>query len=358
MPNAQQVDLIRKGAQVWNAWRKEHSNIWVDLTQSDLTGVDLYGARLEHASLGGANLRNADLRSAQMPDAWLVEADMQDARLDCANLRGCCLYKADLTNADLRKASLYEADLRYAILTGANLDNALLEHARLVGTDLRGANLNGCGVYGISAWDLRLNDQTRQLNLVITPRDQPTITVDNLKVAQFVYLILNNAEIRGVIDTITSKAVLILGRFSPERKTVLESVRAAIRECGYAPILFDFNPSARRDLTETIQLLANIVKFVVADLTDAKSIPQELAAIVPTLPSVPVQPILLASQREYAMFEHWQIFPWVLPVFEYNDLDHLMANVHELVIKRAEGHLQRLRALKLSSQKQVTNPSC
>ena len=41
--------------------------------------------------------------------------------------------------------------------------------------------------------------------------------LDNLKVAQFVYLLLNNAEIRDVIDTITSKVVLILGRHALER---------------------------------------------------------------------------------------------------------------------------------------------
>ena len=36
--------------------------------------------------------------------------------------------------------------------------------------------------------------------------------------AQFVYLLLNNAKIRDVIDTVTAKAVLILGRFKGERK--------------------------------------------------------------------------------------------------------------------------------------------
>ena len=64
-----------------------------------------------------------------------------------------------------------------------------------------------CSIYGISAWDVQL-DGAKQLNLTITPDDQPTITVDNLKIAQFIYLLLNNAEIRDVINTLTTKSVL------------------------------------------------------------------------------------------------------------------------------------------------------
>ena len=53
---------------------------------------------------------------------------------------------------------------------------------------------------------------------MITPEDQSAIQMDNLEVAQFVYLLLNNERIRHVIDTITSKVVLILGRFTDQRK--------------------------------------------------------------------------------------------------------------------------------------------
>jgi hypothetical protein len=52
--------------------------------------------------------------------------------------------------------------------------------------------------------------------------------VDNIKVAQFIYLLLNNEEVRNVIDTITSKAVLILGRFSDDRKPILNALRDAL----------------------------------------------------------------------------------------------------------------------------------
>ena len=83
-----------------------------------------------------------------------------------------------------------------------------------------------------------------------------------------------------VIDTITSKAVLILGRFTEERKAVLDALREELRKRDYLPILFDFDVPATRDITETISLLARMARFVVADITDAKSIPQELAVIV------------------------------------------------------------------------------
>ena len=58
------------------------------------------------------------------------------------------------------------------------------------------------------------------------------------------------------------------------------------------------------------------------------------------LPSVPVQPLLLASQREYGMFEHFKRFPWVLPAFEYEGGDHVIASLNSHVIGPAEAKEQ------------------
>jgi hypothetical protein len=88
----------------------------------------------------------------------------------------------------------------------------------LIRTDFSHADLTGSSIYGITAWDVKLTNDTRQEDLIIAPPGEPVITVDNIKVAQFIYLLRNNEEVRGVVDTITSKAVLILGRFTPERK--------------------------------------------------------------------------------------------------------------------------------------------
>jgi hypothetical protein len=99
----------------------------------------------------------------------------------------------------------------------------------LIGTDLCGANHSGSSIYGIAAWDVKLTSDTRQENLIITPPSEPAITVDNIKVAQFIYLLINNKEVRHVIDAITSKAVLILGPFTPERKIILDRQREELR---------------------------------------------------------------------------------------------------------------------------------
>jgi hypothetical protein len=157
-----------------------------------------------------------------------------------------------------------------------------------------------------------------------------------------VYLLLSSAKIRQTIDTITAKVVLILGRFTPERLSILESIREGLRNRGYLPMLFDFAGPMSRDLTETISTLAHLARFVIADLTDARSIPQELMAIAPNLPSVPVQPLLAAGNTEYGMFEHFRRYPWVLDVVAYPDEETLIRLLDKKVIAPAGAMTQSI----------------
>jgi hypothetical protein len=226
---------------------------------------------------------------------------------------------------------LSEADLRSVGLRGANLT-----YASLADADIRNADLTGCRIYGVSAWGLELSDQTSQRDLVITKDDEPEITVDNIEVAQFIYLMLNNQKVREIIDTITSKVVLILGRFTDERKKVLEALRDELRKRNYLPILFDFEKSASLTTVETITLLARMARFVIADISDAKSILQELQAIVPDLPSVPVQPVIIASQEEPGMFDFFRRYPWFLKVHRYDTPTKLLAELGNRVIEPSE----------------------
>jgi hypothetical protein len=155
-------------------------------------------------------------------------------------------------------------------------------------------------------------------------------------------LLLNNSKIRDVIDTIARKAVLILGRFTPERKAVLDALRDALRTQGYVPILFDFDKPANRDLTETVSTLAHLARFIIVDLTDPSSSPHEVATVIPHT-VVAVQPLLLGGEREYSMFRDLrQRYHWVLPTHSYTDQAHLLATLKEQVIAPAEQKAQEL----------------
>ncbi len=136
-------------------------------------------------------------------------------------------------------------------------------------------------------------------------------------------LLINNAKIKNIVETLTSKTVLILGRFTPERKAVLDQLKAHIHAAyGYVPVLFDFqNPSITT--IETVTLLARFSKLVIADLSDAKSVLQELQALVPTSPSIVFQPIIVAGQHEPPMIDALKPYPWFRRVIKYGTIADL-----------------------------------
>ena len=88
--------------------------------------------------------------------------------------------------------------------------------------------------------------------MVITPKVEPDITVDNIEVAQFVYLLLHNEKIRNIIDTIGKKGVLLLGRFTEDRIQILERLRQKLRGLGFVPMVFNFDkPETRISLRQS-----------------------------------------------------------------------------------------------------------
>jgi uncharacterized protein YjbI with pentapeptide repeats len=178
MGNPDHIAKINEGVAAWNAWRDANLRVQPDLTRANLCGRDLRGI----------------------------------------DFRGVGLFKTNLT--------------------GANLQGAILRQSIMIGTQLSKADMTGAHVYGASVWDVDLRD-TVQKDLVITPPGTGEITVDNLEVAQFIYLLVSNAKLRQVIDTITSKVVLILGNFSPLRKPILDALREELRKLDYVPVLFD-----------------------------------------------------------------------------------------------------------------------
>ena len=330
MANPEHLAILQRGIPAWNSWRKEYAEVVPDLAQAQLRAADL-----QHADLNHAILWKADLAEVQ-------------------------LQHAELREANLRKANLFHANLSEADLSRANLTGA-----QLVDTILINTTLNGCFVYGISVWDANL-EGVKQRDLVTADAHSsrsewkpsevkgPLPTVDDIEVAQLVYLLQANKKVRNFVDTLSAKVVLILGRFTDDRKPVLDALKAKLRDDNYVPIIFDFHGPEARNLTETVTLLAALARFVIADITDAKSIPQELHAIVPALPSLPVQPIIHSKQYAYGMFRDFAGYLSVLPPFRYDSTDHLLASLKENVIdpvrRKAEEIAERRTAFEIKDK--------
>jgi uncharacterized protein YjbI with pentapeptide repeats len=325
-----QLAILRTGVDQWNRWRKSKQTMRPALQGVNFNGADLTGADLSNSDLSGASMVGANLSAAQ-----LTNADLRDANLSHSSLKGALLKNADLKRADLSRALLEAADL-----TGADLS-----YVRLIGANLRDANIEHCRVYGIAAWDLNLTVSTRQSNLIITPPGDPPVTVDNLEVANLIYLLLSSANVRGVIDTMTSRAVLVMGRFSEKRKPVLDAIRDELRKYNYLPIVFDFPSLTSQTTIETIRTLASMARFIIADITDARSVIQELYAIVPGLPSVAVRLLIKKSDHEYGMLDHLRMYPWVVTgAYEYENDKELIASIQENIIGPAEAKVRELAA--------------
>ena len=179
--------------------------------------------------------------------------------------------------------------------------------------------------------------------MIITYENEPEITVDNIEVAQFIYLMLNNRKVRNVIDTITSKAVLILGRFTDERKAVLDALREELRKRNYVPILFDFDVASHAGHYGDRLTAGPHGTVHCGGHHGCQEHPAGTRRNRTQPAFVPVQPLLLEASAEYSMFEHFRRYPWVLETYTYPSSERLIADLGDKVIRPAEEKVLELR---------------
>ena len=79
MANEEQLEIIRQGVKIWNAWRTANPTYKVDLTDVNLRELDL----------AGVNFGDADLRNC------LISGDLTCSNFAKANLMGASLASAN-----------------------------------------------------------------------------------------------------------------------------------------------------------------------------------------------------------------------------------------------------------------------
>lgn len=325
-----------EGRQLWNESRAEQPSMLEALHRPlTLTMANHVKVSLQPPNLWLANLAGQDLSGYDLSDAFLSGANLQDAVLHDVDLSGAHLMVTNLRRANICRANLTRANLLDANLGDAVLSDASLSSAMLLRTNVEGAVIRDANIHGVSVWGLK--GQTKeQKDLTITTVGEPLITVDDIEVGQFVYLLLHNPKIRNVIDALTSKVVLLLGNFSSERKPVLDSLRDALRGRNFSPVLFDFDQSSNQDISDTVTLLARLARFVIADLTEPRCVQQELSLIAPQV-LVPIQPIIQAGHRPWAMFgDLRRRSRGLMNILEYTSTDDLLRRMPSKIIVPAE----------------------
>jgi hypothetical protein len=324
---------LGKGLDSWNKWRREHPEI-----RPLLFNAPLCGENLNDYNMCNANLIQADLR-----DAELINTNFHEA-----NLGGAKLNRAKLIGANFCRTDLYETDLSEANLTGANLQGT-----QLARTNFRDARLIGCTIYGLSAWNLQLK-KAEQKGLRILYKvqqanrewDEGEFPVPDLEVAQFAFLLLDNTRINNFFNTMTSKAVLIMGRFQPKaRKTIIDGLRRNLRKAGFLPIVFDFDRPTDRDFAETIKTLVGLCQFAIVDITNPRSTPLELDATVKDY-QVPFVPIIQKGKKPFSMFNDLQKYGWMLKTLTYESPANLSRVTKPLIIDRALKVCNEIRGFK------------
>ena len=315
MANKHQLRIIKRGAEAWNAWRRENPNIVPDLSHADLSDRMLMAAHLRWAKLEGANFSGANLGSANLSKADLRHAKLQHTRLSQANLLDADLSHADLSGAWLNDSILIEANIFRANLTDATLINARLTGAILIGTNLHNANLKGCAVQSIFAWGIKMKG-ANQKNLLISHPQKPKIIVDNLEIPQLVHLQVYRKKYSRHLDAMPQKIVVVLGHFSKTRNKMLTKIQDIVRQNGFIPLRVDCDENSTPDF-DTLSALVNLAQFFIIDVTEPCASMKILQDIV-FPPSTPVHCIMqrnvpingFAVSRPFLPEKHFSPLPY------------------------------------------------
>jgi len=149
---------------------------------------------------------------------------------------------------------------------------------------------------------------------------------------------LDGEGVSRMLSEIASRSVLILGRFTPARKPTLELIRREIstEPRQYVPILFDFDRPRELTMLESVLRFAAVSRFVIADLSDPKWVLAEFGKIAGAFNSLPIVPIIRASQREDEVIAYVEGFRSAHKVVRYRDEAHLRSILDSEILKAGE----------------------
>jgi uncharacterized protein YjbI with pentapeptide repeats len=269
MAHEEHLAKLREGAEAWNRWRKEHADIFPDLSDANLRRTDLTGADLNRADLRESDLSEANLSHANLSTTDLTGADLSDVNLSDANLSQAFLIEAFLIGANLSGANLGAADLAQANLGGVNLSAANLVRANLNGanllrTNLSDANLTEADLSGTELSGAKLhwsNFSLANLNKV---------NIHEVRLSETIWGGTNLREAKG-LDTCIHEGPSILDFLTLAYSGPLPL--PFLRGCGLPDVLIEYLPSL---LNQPIQFYSCFISYSTKDQEFAERLHADL----------------------------------------------------------------------------------
>lgn len=174
-------------------------------------------------------------------------------------------------------------------------------------------------------------------------RKEHAVTIDStLRLAREI----DGMNFGEIMSELSKRRVLILGRFTGRWLEVLKGIKAYLEKHAnrYIPELFTFCKPDSRDLIEAIIGFVALSRFVIADLSEPKSVQSELEPIVRYFQLVPVVPVINRTGKEYATLSSLLRFANVVkPTVRYRNLDDLIEKLQKEVVPLAKKMLKEVR---------------
>ncbi len=338
-------EVVLQGAASWNAWRREYPAPvhfarphWYDCP--DASGVEVKG------------FNRLDFSGMEFVGVSIYAAFAEGLNADNTLFDDCHFDEGDFSRASFSGAKFRNTRFNKTIFTGANFCdadfvNCNLNRVNLTGADFRVGSIRETVVYGVSAWDLMIDEGSEQSRLVVEKtydlysdliaQQKIPLMVDDIELAQFIYYLSSHRKMRDTLNIFNDRGVLLLGRFEDGGIERLHRIATWFRQRGYMPMIFDFARPDSLSFTETIVTMAGLAKFIVADLS-GPSVPAELGGTLKDLH----KPVL-AFGKAYALFPDLQDTTTVIAVKA--DDDRLLKKLEKKLPKLEKLHARRIRQL-------------
>jgi len=200
---------IRRGSESWNDFRKtvngakpilrninfatqfpNQSNVYnlPELENFNFSNCDFHSSSFRNGSYINCVFDFSSINFSDLVDAYFYNCTFKNSSLRVSKIGSAHFINCNFENSDLSYCSAEKTDF-----TGSVFKNTRLEYIRFVKCNFSDTKINYCFFYGTSTWDIIADDSIQQ-DIVITSNDDNLITVDNIELAQFIYLLPNLSD--------------------------------------------------------------------------------------------------------------------------------------------------------------------